>query len=309
MLKRFGLIAVTIGLLLTVFAPAAFAADRHPATGSVLASINGSVDVAAGQHVDTLLVVGGTTNVAGDVTTIVVVNGSATLANATARDVLVVDGTANLEGSTVVSGDVRTIHGTIERQSGVVVQGSTTSLDADLAALAVLLAGLLLAIFLGVAVAVLAFALLVAGLAGRQVRAVEGIITAEPGRALVTGLVAGIGLPLLAVLLLVTVVGAPVGVALFILLSPLTFLAWIVAAMWVGDWIVARVRGAREPERPYRAALVGVIVLAIAGIVPFVSAIATFFGLGALLLAGWRGLGRSAPAAPAGVANAIPAAS
>ncbi|HYM84920.1 MAG TPA: hypothetical protein VEY67_12300, partial [Candidatus Dormibacteraeota bacterium] len=111
------------------------------------------------------------------------------------------------------------------------------------------------------------------------------------------------------VLLLVTVVGAPVGVALFILLSPLTFLAWIVAAMWVGDWIVARVRGPREPERPYRAAFVGVIVLAIAGIVPFVSAIATFFGLGGLLLAGWRGLGRSAPAAPAGVPNAIPAAS
>ena len=86
-----------------------------------------------------------------------------------------------------------------------------------------------------------------------------------------------------------TVVGAPIGLAvLFVLLPALAFLAWLVAAIWIGDWIVVRIRGAAEPDRPYRAAVVGVIALSVAGMLPFVTGIATLFGFGALLLAAWR---------------------
>jgi hypothetical protein len=66
-------------------------------------------------------------------------------------------------------------------------------------------------------------------------------------------------------------------------------------------------RGSAETGQPYLAALVGVIVLAFAGLVPFVSAIATLFGYGALLLMGWRILRPPAPAAPAGQGWAQPA--
>ena len=52
--------------------------------------------------------------------------------------------------------------------------------------------------------------------------------------------------------------------------------------------------------------MIGVIVLAFAGIVPFVSAIATLFGFGALLVIAWRilrpptpQLGTAGPAQPA----------
>jgi hypothetical protein len=75
---------------------------------------------------------------------------------------------------------------------------------------------------------------------------------------------------------------------LFLVLPALAFLAWIVAAIWIGDWIVARLRGTVEADRPYLAAVLGVIVLAFAGVIPFVTAIATLFGFGALLLAAWR---------------------
>ena len=96
-------------------------------------------------------------------------------------------------------------------------------------------------------------------------------------------------LPLLAVLAMVTVVGAPIGLgALLVVLPALAFLGWIVAAIWVGDWILVRTRGSSEPGQPYAAALVGVVVLAFVGILPFVSGIATLFGFGALLLMGWR---------------------
>ncbi len=57
-------------------------------------------------------------------------------------------------------------------------------------------------------------------------------------------------------MLIATVVGAPIGLAvLFILLPGVAFLAWIVAAIWIGDWIMIRMRGAAEPDRPYRAAV------------------------------------------------------
>ena len=115
---------------------------------------------------------------------------------------------------------------------------------------------------------------------------------------LVAGIVGAVALPILAMLLIATVVGAPIGLAmLFVLLPALAVLAWIVAAIWIGDWILARTRGAAEPDRPYLAAVVGVIVLAIAGVLPFVSAIATLFGFGALLLAAWRTLRHRVPSA------------
>ena len=93
-------------------------------------------------------------------------------------------------------------------------------------------------------------------------------------------------LPILAILATVTIVGAPLGLgALFLVLPALAFIGWIVAAIWIGDWILGR-SGGQRAERPYAAAVVGVLVLALAGIVPFVSAIATLFGFGALLVIG-----------------------
>ena len=53
-----------------------------------------------------------------------------------------------------------------------------------------------------------------------------------------------------------------------VLLPAMALLAWIVAAIWIGDWLVDRMRGAVEPDRPYRAAVLGVIVLGAAGCSP-----------------------------------------
>jgi hypothetical protein len=106
---------------------------------------------------------------------------------------------------------------------------------------------------------------------------------------LVTGILGSVLLPLISILLIVTVIGAPIGVGLlFLVLPAIAFLAWIVAAVWIGDWFVERMRGSREPERPVLAAVLGVVILAVAGILPFVGAIATLFGFGALLLDAWR---------------------
>jgi hypothetical protein len=151
-------------------------------------------------------------------------------------------------------------------------------------------------------------ALFLAAIAGRQVRSVESLISREPGPVLLAGIVGAFVLPFVAFLLMVTVIGAPLGLALlFIVLPVMAFLGWLVAAIWLGDWIVERLRGAREPRRPYLAAAVGVVVLAFAGMIPFVSMIATVFGFGAVLLATWRVLrGGSATTAEPGTIPPAP---
>jgi hypothetical protein len=275
-MKRLLTIAATVAFLLSLGAPAVLAAEPLHTAGSALISVNGSVDVPAGDHLDSLVVVGGDASISGDVRTIVVVGGTATLAGATAETLVVVNGSADLQAGTTIQGDVRTLGGSVTQEPGSTVVGSTRTLDADVAAL-------------GIGLAAVIAALLVAALGARQVRGAGALIRREPGPVLVAGIVGTVALPLLAILMIVSVLGAPVGLALlFIVLPALAFLAWIVAAIWVGDWLVARLRGGPEPDRPYLAAVLGVITLAIAGLFPFVTAIATLFGFGALLLASWR---------------------
>jgi len=184
-------------------------------------------------------------------------------------------------------------------------------LDADLAALGLLLIPAFILLFIGFGLATIAAALLVAAFGARQVRSVESLIVRQPGHVLLAGVAGMVALPLVAMLMMATVIGAPMGLALLFILWPaLAVLGWIVAAIWVGDWIVARLRGTTEPDRPYLAAVVGVIVLAFAGVLPFVGAIATLLGFGALLLAAWRTfrpettpLGEAGPALPASSAS------
>ncbi len=288
-MRRLLTIAISVAVLLVLMVPTAFAAGPTASGGQLIAAVNGVVDVPSGQRVDTVLVVNGTASVEGDADTIVIAGGSATVTDANVGTIVVIDGSADLAGSTIVRGDVRTLRGTVTQGTGVTVQGSVRALDTDLAALAVLMIPLMLVIMVGVAIAGLLAALAVATFGARQVREVEALISGRPGHVLVAGIVGSVALPLVALLLIMTVVGAPAGLALLVLVLPaVAFLAWLVAAIWVGDWVLATTRGTREPGRPYRAAIVGVIVLALAGVIPFVSSIATLFGLGALLLAAWH---------------------
>jgi hypothetical protein len=305
--KRLFLAVTAVALHQPQFAPAAKAPQPIRGTHHVLVAVKPSVDIAAGDQLDTLVVVDGNAHVSGHVKTIFIASGTATLTGATADTLVVMNGTADLGAGTTITGDVRTFDGTVTQAVSATVGGSVRTLDTDFAALAVVLVPAFILLFIGLGIVGLAAALLVAAFGSRQVRDVEALIRREPGQVLVTGLVASIAIPVLSVLLMITIVGAPLGFALlFVLMPAILFLAWIVAAILVGDWIVAQWRGQPESGRPYRAALIGVVVLAIAGLVPFVSAIATLFGLGALLLAGGRML-RGGPRAIGAPDAATPA--
>lgn len=309
-MRRLLAIAASVAVLLLTLAPAALAADPSVrADRGLVLTVDGSVDVPAGQHVGAIVVVDGTATVAGSSEGLVVVGGTATLTGATIRDLVVVDGSVTLGAGTTITGDVQTLRGTVAQESGAVIQGRQLAMEADLAAAALLLVPVLIVFMVGFAVAMLVGGLLLAAFGAKQTRDMERLITERPGHTLLAGLAGVIGLPLLGGLLLVTVIGAPIGLALLLVALPiLTFVGWLVAAIWIGDWLLGR-GGAAPTTHPYKAAVIGVIVLSLAGILPLVSGIATLFGFGALLLAAWRTV-RPEPsvAGPVGWAQPAPSA-
>ena len=306
-MRRLFLITAATAILLLTLAPAAFAADPLYVSGhGAVVSVNGTVNVPEGQTLDAAVVVDGTGTIAGTVDSVVVVHGTVTLTGATARHLVVVDGTAVLGAGTTVTGDISTLHGTVTRDASAVVTGRFTTLDTDIAAFAVLMIPLILVITVGFGLAMIAAGLLLAAFGARQTRTVGALITRQPLKVFAVGVAGSVVLPMIAGLLIATIIGAPIGLAgLFLVLPALALLGWLVAAILVGDWLLGNLRGTQETGRPYRAAVIGVVVLALAGIVPLVSTVVTFLGFGALLLAAWHTV-RPEPAAPV-TASAAPA--
>lgn len=308
-MKKLIRIALGATVLLLALAPAALAAAPGRAThgeaapnpadargfnarglsasldGLILA-IGEDVVVAPGEHADALVVLGGDAIVRGSVGGLVVVDGTATLESATVNRIFVTDGTVNADAGTVVTSAIAQAQGQVYAAPGAQLPG-IRDMEADAALVAMALAPVLVLFGLGAFVLVYVIALLVAALGARQVRASGALMVAEPWKALAVGVAASVVLPVLAGLLILTVVGAPIGFALlFAGLPVLAFAGWLVAAIWLGELVLARIGGAATAttRHPFRAALLGVTLLGLAGILPIVSGLATVFGTGALLL-------------------------
>jgi hypothetical protein len=307
-MRRIVAIAVILAAALLAFAPVALAADPATSEGRVLVSVRGDVTLPAGETADTVVVVDGAATIAGDVKTLVVVEGSATLDGAQVGTIWAARSDVELGPGTVVSGEVVTLDSPVHQVGNATVQGGVTDMAGRLFALGAFLAPAILLFWLGAGLATLVAGLLLAGLASRQVRSAELEITREPVAAFLVGLFGLIVFPIAAVLLMVTIVGAPLGLGVMFLLWPLlAYVGYLVAGIFVGEWLLDRSPGAPARERPYLAAVVGLVVLQLIGIVPvvgIVSAIASVFGFGAVLVLGWRTLtsgraGTQVVAAPA----------
>jgi hypothetical protein len=306
-MKRFAALFASLVFIAAIAAPVALAADETlPHSGRVLMAFGGDIAVPAGEQADVVFVADGDADIAGTVNTLTVIDGNATVHGATVENVIVISGTLALEEGSEVLNDVRSIESTVTQADDVVVGGDIKGLDAELIALGAFLGPAMLLFAIGMLLASLLAGLLLAGLASRQVRAAERVISQEPLPVFVIGLVAAIAIPVLAVVALITIVGAPLGLGiLFGILPALAFVGFLVAAIFLGEELLGT---RKEPmaERPYRAALIGIVILQVVGIVPFigglVTAVASILGVGAILLLCWRTLrsGTSQTAAPQG---------
>jgi hypothetical protein len=155
-----------------------------------------------------------------------------------------------------------------------------------------------LAWWLAVSVSTLVVGLVLLWLVGRGGSQIFEAGRARIGPSIGLGLLLFFGLPVLAVLALVTVVGIPLGLGLLAALLLIYALGYSAAAWILGRSIV------RGPSSWVVAFLAGWAILRVVALVPILGGLVWFtavvFGLGALVVAIWRARAH-APAAPAAV--------
>jgi hypothetical protein len=302
-------LAATLGALLVVAAlaaPVVLAADTDLShTGRVVMAFGGDLTVPAGEQADVAIVGDGDIVVSGQVNTVVVLDGTATLRDATVESVVAIRGTVELEGATTVSGDIRSIESTVHQAEGVTIGGAIKGVDSELFMLGAVLIPALFLLAIGFALATIVAGLLLVAVGSRQVRAAERLIVREPGWVFIVGLLAAIVTPIVAIIAIVTIVGAPLGISVLLgVLPALAFVGFLVAGVFVGERIVGDGTELDPTHRPYKAALVGIVVLQVIGLIPAIGGLATgiasLFGLGAIVLLAWRtmrgtGAGQVAP--------------
>jgi hypothetical protein len=284
--------ATAIALLL--LAPVALAADPMAHTGRVLVSTDGDVTLPAGEHADVVVVVNGVATINGEVNTLVVVDGSAILAGARTETIVAVRSPIELGADSVVLRDVMAFESQVHETGNAEVIGSVTDVGSALAGLGFAIASALLLLWIGFGLVVLVAGLLVSGLAARQVRAAEAVLSEEPVIALAVGIVGLFAFPIIGIALVATLIGAPLGFALLFQVWPLAaFAGYLVAGIWLGEWILRRTSPERTRERPYLASVIGLLILGLVGLLPIlgiVSAIASLVGFGAVIVLGFRTL-------------------
>ncbi len=299
-MKRLIVILSAALLVFLTMVPAVLAEDAgHERDGHVLFSIGGDLTVPVGERADAVIVIGGTATIAGQVDTVVAIDGRAELEGARTDTVVAIGAPVVLAGDTIVTGDVMTLGSAVTQEAGVRVDGTVNDMWPGIAATAAFLVPALFLLFVGLAVAAIAGGLLLAGLAPRQVRAAGELIRHETLATIAVGLL-GLIVPIVLLLVLtVTVVGAPLAFGIAFGLWPLVAtLGYLVAGILIGEWILGRTSPGVVRERPYLAAVIGLLVLQVLSLVPLVGAFASFLGYGAVLLLAWRTLRSGTAAAP-----------
>jgi hypothetical protein len=265
------------------------AAAQEPGE-DVLVRVNGTVDFAAGENVDTLVAVNSPAEVAGTVRdTLVIVNQSGTVSGEVGRDVFIYNGTLRLEPTARVGGDVVLLNSAIERADGATVTGQVVERSgAEVGAeFRRATAAISVVAWLGMTLLFVVAAIVWAAIGGRQLSQVAGLLAARPGLAVVAAVIFWIVVPLLAVLAFVTVVGIPLGVALLLLLPVLWGLGYIATGTRLGFWLDGLRGATSDIAHPYLAAVAGVVIFQLIGLIPVIGgivvAVAGLLGAGALV--------------------------
>ncbi len=271
----------------TALLPAVASADSGDQGGFAL-RVRGTFTLAPDESVGSVIVVKGDANIAGTVRDrLVVINGNADIAGRVDGGVTVIKGTVTLEGGSHVN-RVTIVRGTVNRQSGSVVEHGINRRGFGF-----FRGGLLWLFWLGMTLAAVVAGLAFAAVGGRQLSRAANALTGELAYSILGAVAVWIGLPVLAVVALLTVVGIPLGLALLLAVLPLLWLLGFVATgTRLGAALLSLGGSARPLDHPYAATALGVIVLQIVLLVPIagwaVAVLAGLWGSGALAVIAFR---------------------
>jgi hypothetical protein len=299
---------VAVLLLGLVGVPPAAAQDEGGDSGAVtdeevdnLVVLTGRAVVSEGDTVDAVVIADGPAVIDGTVRDgIVALNGDVVVRGTAREDVVALDGRVTISGTGRVEGDVVSRHRPVT-QSGGQLDGSWERFNPG----ALRGAGIVgwLALWVAVSVSTLVLGLLLLWLAPRVADAAAAAAGDAIGPVIGWGLLLTIGLPIVAVLAMVTLVGFPLGLGLLLALGLIYGIGYT-----TGAWLLGR-RVARRAH-PMVAFLAGWAILRVLALVPVLGAIAWFVatvvGLGALAVAGHRSRRRVVEAPVAARAMAGP---
>jgi hypothetical protein len=260
----------------------------------VLIGVRQDVVLPADREADVVMVVQGRALVEGVSRLVVVIDGEAVLTGprAVVQDVVAVTGSVRL-GPGARVGRLGYLATDVTIDPGAHLAEPGRNLALYLGWLPGTMGLLLVAAWLGAGLAILVAGVLATGLAASQARRAGRLMTRAPLEVVIAGLAALVVPPVVAGIAMTTVVGIPLGLGILAAWGLAAVAGYIVAGIRLGE---ALVPGQSRAARPYVAALVGLALLVAAGIVPPVTLVAVWLGLGAVTLAGWRVLtGRADP--------------
>jgi cytoskeletal protein CcmA (bactofilin family) len=309
--RLLGVFALTV-VALAVVPASAGAAQDGPSRGDRRISVTGAVVVAADEVVDgSVLSVDGRVTVNGTVDgrvfvgdgdvvirgrvtgSVLVVHGDVLITGHVGDDVVALDGRITTRDGARVNGDVRS------RKTPDVAPGTVTGTAKKLnvsnlfgGILIVFLIYLWIAVTLSIALFGLLFVLLFPRAADATVAAGRRFWPTVGWGALI-----GIVGPIIAILVLVTIVGIPFGLGMLSALNVLAPLGYVASSLILGRLMV---KGTSTGAR-IGAFFAGFAILRVIALIPGLGTIAwvlvSMYGIGALAQAAWRA-GRASPAAP-----------
>jgi hypothetical protein len=295
-LKRITL-ALLVGAILFLL-PSTAGAQPGPSRSDepdVLVRVHGDVHLGPNESADIVVVVNANAVIEGTVREVlVVVHGTATISGTVGEELVLVKSTADLQSAGRINGDVMLIGpSTLSQADGSTVTGEIArredfNFEFPLGFFTSFI------FWLAITVCTLTSGLVFAGVAGRQLSEAGAALTSNVGGSVLGVLTVFVGLPLVAVLAMVTVVGIPLGIATLLLVPLLSFLGFLVAGTRLGTLILRVMGMTADPDHPYLAALLGLIVLRLVALIPFAGFLVAFLagviGAGALAVLAWRAL-------------------
>ena len=276
------LAAAIFVLVLSTPATAGAAPDRVVITGPVV--------VPKGETVGDVVVIDGPVTIAGRVAgDVVAVSGPLRIAGTVDGDVNAVSDRATMLPGARVGGDLFYGDEKPRIAPGAEVAGKVS--DEGWADAADAPWGLIgaLTLWLAVSISALALGLVLIALVPRAADAATRVAHEQLGRVIGWGALLFFGLPIVAVIALVTLVGIPLGIGVLLALVPLGAIGYVTACYIVGRRIVS------DSRSRFVAFLVGLGILRALALIPFLGILvwvaATVLGLGALIVAMWRARG------------------
>jgi len=276
------LLAALLCVLASLPASALGASPTKPPDRIVL---SGDVLVAKGETVGDVVVGKGNVIVRGEIHgDLVVIDGDATLRGSVGGDLVTGSGTATLGRRARIGGDIKWLTHRPVLAGGATVVGKVRRFDTGtfgaLPSFAILAGFWLIA-----SVSFVLGGLLLLWFAPTSGPAVLRAARDSRGRAIIAGIALLILLPVVTGLLLVSVVGTPLGIGLLLAVLPIYGVAYMAGAFVLGHRVVGS--GGR-----FRAFLAGMVILRLFALIPvlgaLISLVATVFGLGTLFVAARR---------------------